>query len=61
MHAADHRTATEIDEQASDARLVIPMKWLPAEVRHVIDIDAAAPVSVGAASSQVPDFVFRRA
>ena len=53
MHAADHRSAVEIDERASDARLVIPMKWLPAEVRHVIDIDAAAPdtVLVGAGAA----------
>jgi len=46
VHAADHWPAAEIDEQASDARLVIPMKWLPADRpdRHrVIDIDAPAP------------------
>jgi PAS domain-containing protein len=65
VQAADHRSATEIDEQASDARLVIPMKWLPAEVRHVIDIDAAAPVaatatvSVDAGPAAAHEFVAR--
>ncbi|MCU1678805.1 MAG: hypothetical protein JWM93_3563 [Frankiales bacterium] len=64
MHAADQRSATEIDEQASDARLVIPMKWLPAErtdARLVIDIDApAAPTAMtDDASAATSDFVPR--
>jgi PAS domain S-box-containing protein len=66
VHAADQRSAAEIDEQASDARLVIPMKWLPAdraEVHRVIDIDAAPPEPAAfAAESDIdpgPDFVPR--
>jgi PAS domain-containing protein len=45
VHVADQRFVAEPDEQGTDARLVIPMTWLPAErvePRHVIDIDAPA-------------------
>jgi len=56
VRAADQRSAAEIEEQASDARLVIPMKWLPSdrpEVHRVIDIDAA-PEASGAPASPEP-------
>ncbi len=65
MHAAGHPPAGNLGQQGSDARLVIPMKWLPAacpEVRRVIEIDlpaagAPAPPTDAAASSH--DFVPR--
>jgi PAS domain S-box-containing protein len=45
VHVADQRSVAEPDEQGVDARLVIPMAWLPAEraePRRVIDVDEPA-------------------
>ena len=67
MHAADPRSLAEVDEQASDARLVIPMKWLPVErserpdLPRVIDIDAppAAAPAFDSAAARAENFVPR--